>query len=127
MLENRTANRRMRWVAAWAVAYILVFQAFLSSVAIAALPIAAGSTLCIGSGASNGDGDHSDTGSAAQVHCQACLARADIPDLTPPFQVPTIDRVAIELRFDRLVRTALRRFEFQYSFQPRGPPSILPS
>ncbi|MFS8038177.1 DUF2946 family protein [Xanthobacter sp. AM11] len=121
----------MRTVAAWAVAYVLVLQAFLTSFAIAAMPMDGGRALCLStaSAAAPADAPGADepAGTPAQVHCQACLARADVSDLTPPVPVPAIDRIAIELRFDRIVRVALRRLDPPRSFQPRAPPAFLPA
>lgn len=126
MRGTRKADRHKRWATAWAVAYILVLQAFLSSLAIAAMPLGGENTLCVSSQPPGHQGE-TDPASAEHVHCEACLARADVPDLPPPLQLPTVDRIAIELAFDTAVRTGLRRTALPQAFQPRGPPAFLSS
>lgn len=114
----------MRWVAVLAVAYVLVLQSFLAGAVVAGLPIADLHQLCV-SGGDGSDSGKSDPGHAGAVHCQACLARADLPSLPPPIPTATIDRFAIELKFDAIVRIALRQFDARRPFQPRAPPSAL--
>lgn len=123
MSQKRGRGRHARWVAAWAVACLLVFQAVLSSAAML-MPVAPGNVLCLGAETADGAAGHPDAGTPGALHCQACLARADTPDLAPPVRIPTIDRIAIELRYQGQVRAALRRFLPASAFQPRGPPSI---
>lgn len=115
-----------RWVTAWAVAYVLVLQAFLTGVALAAMPVN-GSDLCLASAAVGDTAQHPETGSTGQVHCQACLARADVPALPPPAPDVVIDRIAIELTYQATVRVALRTFDHHTPFQPRGPPASRPA
>lgn len=107
------------------MAYVLVLQAVLGSVALASVPLGTQSPLCLGSGEASGPAHHPETGGAEPVHCQACLARADTPDLPPPLPTLLVDRISIELKFDAVVRTALRAPDPRRPFQPRGPPSVL--
>lgn len=112
-----------RRVAAWVAAYALVLQVLLTGIALASTPYGTSASLCL-SATGSGDGEqHPDTGQTAQVHCQACLARADVAGLPPPVPTPEIDRVALELRFDTAVRIALHALLNAPPFQPRGPPA----
>lgn len=107
-----------------AVAYVLVVQGVLGAIALAAMPAGSSGPLCRGSVTAGIMADDSESGAPAELHCQACLARADQPALpSPPFPV-AIDRIAIELKFDVIVREALRVFEARHPFQPRGPPAV---
>lgn len=116
-------KRVARWVAAWAVAYVLVLQAFLAGIVSAAVLADASATLCLNAGEPGASGG-GHPGLAANVHCQACLARVDQPASPPPCPSLT-ERIALELRCDFVARTALRSLEGRPPFQPRGPPSSL--
>ena len=115
----------MRWVAVLAVAYVLVLQSFLAGAVLAGLPLGDLHQLCVNGATDGSDGGRRDPAHAATIHCQACLARADLPTLPPPLPTVTIDRFAIELKFDAIVRIALRQFDAWRPFQPRAPPSVL--
>ncbi|MFG1299725.1 DUF2946 family protein [Xanthobacter sp. V3C-3] len=116
----------MRWVAVLAVTYVLVLQSFLAGAVLAMLPLGPSHELCLSGAGETGTGSgKADGGHAGTIHCQACLARADLPTLPPPAPTVTIDRLAIELKFDAVVRIALRQFDSRRPFQPRAPPSVL--
>lgn len=125
-MGRRGAGSRRRWVAVLAVAYVLVLQSFLAGAVLAGMPLGDLNQLCVnGSSGDGSDTGRDDPAHAGTVHCQACLARADLPSLPPPIPTFAIDRFAIELKFDAIVRVALRRVDARRPFQPRAPPSVL--
>lgn len=123
-LARRVAGQAAGQVAAWLVAYVLVLQSVLTGFALGAMPTAPDAEhLCLGATSSTADTDDGrDSGAPQHSHCQACLARADLPALPPPPPVPAIAPLTGALRLDLAAPEAFRLFHVLSAFQARAPP-----
>ncbi len=123
-VAERAAGRVAARVAGWAVAYVLVLQALLTGFALGSMPIGMDPELCISAAASgaNSDGGH-DGAPAQHRHCQACLARADLPALPPPPPVPHAAPLTGALRLDFGAPSKPLPAHVLSAFRARAPPA----
>ncbi|MBP2148591.1 DUF2946 family protein [Xanthobacter flavus] len=122
---ERAAGRIALRAAGWAVAYVLVLQVVLAGFALGSMPIGMDPALCLGAAASDRttpDGGH-DGDPAAHSHCQACLARADLPALPPPPPVPAAAPLTGALRLDFSAPSVAHHAYVLSAFRARAPPA----
>lgn len=122
---QRAAGRVAARVAGWAVAYVLVLQALLTGFALGSMPIGMDPELCLSaavSGTSDRDGGHDGTPEQHR-HCQACLARADLPALPPPPPLPALAPLSGALRLDFGALSAPLPTHVLSAFRARAPPA----
>ena len=127
MIGRRGRKWGVGWIAAFAAAYALVFQLVLTSALMASVALAgadAATPFCHSDASSNAQSDDGGTPSKSIVHCPLCLSRADMVALPPPVMAVVIDRTAIELHFQAVLRSSLQGQPLALSFQPRAPPAL---
>lgn len=108
------------------LAYALVFQVVLASGIMAAR--AAGAIevveLCLGAGGAD-DAPHGSEGPQdGIVHCPLCLSRVDAALLPPPPPSPLIERLAVQVRFERDGARLFHLPSERPAYRPRDPPVI---
>lgn len=124
-VERIAARRAARRFAAWAVAYVLVLQALLTGFALGAMPVGMDPALClsaVSAGTPDTDGGHDGT-LPQHRHCEACLARADLPALPPPPPVPGLAPLTGASRLDFAAPPAPLRTHVLSAFRARAPPA----
>lgn len=123
--QQGRGGRAAGWTAAWAVVFALVLQIVMTSALVAStLRVSADdpfAVLCLGDTDHAADATGADRAKAA-VHCLACFARADALFLPPPPATPVIDRIAIEIEYRAVLRSAFRAEAYRPPQQPRAPP-----
>lgn len=114
-----------RRLVAWAIAYVLVLQAVLTGFALGAMPAGMDPTLCLSAaqaGAAYPDGGH-DNPPPQHRHCEACLARADLPALAPPAPLLVLAPLTGALRLDFGPPAAPLPTPVLSAFRARAPPA----
>ena len=128
MIFRGARGRGVRWLAAWAAAYALVFQVVLTSAAIAALPRDGNAgILCLNSARLDPSGSQTGTGDEAPlpgIHCPACLARVDLASAPPPVPTVFVVRTAVAVPFRPVLPKVYRPAARRLPLQPRAPPQM---
>ncbi|MFG1363433.1 DUF2946 domain-containing protein [Xanthobacter versatilis] len=125
MLRGRRQAWGIGWIAAFAAAYALVFQIVLTSALMASVSLdgaGAMTAFCHSDASSDPQSDDGGTPKSI-VHCPLCLFRTDVAALPPPVMTPVIDRIAIELHYQAVLRSSLQGEPVALPFQPRAPPA----
>lgn len=125
MIGRRRQAWGIGWIAAFAAAYALVFQIVLTSALMASVSLAGADAMtafCHSDASSDAQADDGGTPKSI-AHCPLCLSRTDVAALPPPVMTAMIDRVAIELHFQAILRSSLQGQSVALPFQPRAPPA----
>lgn len=121
---ERAAGRIALRAAGWAVAYVLVLQVVLAGFALGSMPVGMDPALCLAAASDRTTPDGGRDGDpAAHSHCQACLARADLPALPPPPPVPVAAPLTGALRLDFSAPSVAHHTYVLSAFRARAPPA----